>query len=435
MELDSNTIGKEDAAALKTAMHGLLLKSHPELAPDDVAVDVYKQVENRRRVSDRPVIRITVIKRDDPSLDTHAIADSVVTSFEDGSIHDELPSFPAAVRVVVHVQREVLGEWTCLFNSDKPDNDFGDGDVESVDHILSHLTSPSLCDNDGPPNGIHCQTTDGIDYKSAGQKLSVPCLLGEGLQCRSSDNSDPCLDYAVQFHCPGKPTAGLVCTDVAERTFAPTRRPTPTPTYAPTPAPTSAPTVYPTSVPVMPSLGSAAVALAVQLAESIAAGNSSAAREVASSAQAPELCAIDDSWSMADGKILSMTVEPSGQLRLKAAGGTVLASGSLAVGADGSTVSLAFTNGTAAAGTLSNAAPSSIVWSSGGLKAWARTSGLGTDERCSGQLAKTNEGKALYAGKTLQDQDFNAEVKHALTKALRALGADISVEDEANARF
>ena len=157
----------------------------------------------------------------------------------------------------------------------------------------------------------------------------------------------------------------------------------------------------------MPSLTDPAVALAVQLAESVAAGNSSAAREITSSAVAPALAAIEGSWSTAGGEALSMTVEPSGQLTLKAADGKTLASGSLAVGSDGSTVSLTFANGTTAVGTMSEGVPPSIAWSSGGLEAWTQTSGninaVASDE------AKA-KASASYTGKFLTDQDFNSEV-------------------------
>ena len=145
MELESDAIGTDDLMALQAAITTLLQRLYPSLVKDDVAVDLY--TDKRRRVSvSRVVVRISIIKRKDSGLDTNIVADSVVTSFEDGSIHDELPSFPQAVRVVVHAQREVLGEWTCWFNSDKPGDDFGDGDVESVEHILAHFETSSLCE-------------------------------------------------------------------------------------------------------------------------------------------------------------------------------------------------------------------------------------------------------------------------------------------------
>ena len=117
----------------------------------------------------------------------------------------------------------------------------------------------------------------------------------------------------------------------------------------------------------------------------------------------PALAAVEGSWSTADGAVLSMTVDPSGQLRLAAADGTMLASGSLLVAADGSAISLTFADSTKEIGTLNIGVPTSILWSSGGLGAWTQTR--------SEQLAKTDEAKAQYAGKTLQDQDFNSEVK------------------------
>ena len=169
----------------------------------------------------------------------------------------------------------------------------------------------------------------------------------------------------------------------------------------------------------MPSLGDPAVALAMQLAESIAAGSSSAAREVASSALAPALAAVEGSWRTAGGKVLSMTVQPSGQLILKAANGVTLASGSLAVRTDGSTASLTFANGTTAAGTVNNGAPSSIAWSRGGLGAWTQKSSTTNGAAAAAAAAaaasaykagaKSDKAKAWYSGKTLDDKNFNSE--------------------------
>ena len=135
MELESDgIIETDDLTTLQRVLLRLLQKSYPSLVSDDLAVDLYTQKQSRRRESDRPVIRISVIKHEHLTTDTHTVANAIVTSFEDGSIHDEIPwharthacihacthahtytrtharthgRFPQTVRVIVHAQREV----------------------------------------------------------------------------------------------------------------------------------------------------------------------------------------------------------------------------------------------------------------------------------------------------------------------------------------
>ena len=142
----------------------------------------------RRRFAGRLVIRITISSLTGSTLVMHAVADAVVSSFGDGTIHDTLPSgFP-----VSHVQRSApapnVEQWTCWFNSDSPDNAYGAGDIESVSHVLSHFQTKYLCEGGVQPDGIHCQTSASLDWISAGQNLSVICSFERGLVCRNQDN-------------------------------------------------------------------------------------------------------------------------------------------------------------------------------------------------------------------------------------------------------
>ena len=58
------------------------------------------------------------------------------------------------------------------FNTDRPDDVFGGGDIETVGHILSHFKTGSICEG-AEPNGVHCETVGGVDWRKAGQTLKV----------------------------------------------------------------------------------------------------------------------------------------------------------------------------------------------------------------------------------------------------------------------
>ena len=49
---------------------------------------------------------------------------------------------------------------------------FGGGDIETVGHILSHFKTGSICEG-AEPNGVHCETVGGVDWRKAGQTLKV----------------------------------------------------------------------------------------------------------------------------------------------------------------------------------------------------------------------------------------------------------------------
>ena len=182
---------------LQTILLGFLQESYPSLEASDVTVEI-SETKGRRLLSGRVIIRITIIKRAGVTFSTQAAADSVVSIFDDGTLHELLPSFPVA-----HAQRDQIGEWTCWFNWDSPNfvsehEDKGTGDYEDIDHILLHYSSTGICEGGATPTGIHCRTADHVAWKKAGQILNVPCSVSKGIVCLNKDNPDRgCSDYQV----------------------------------------------------------------------------------------------------------------------------------------------------------------------------------------------------------------------------------------------
>ena len=84
MELDSGAIDADAIATLKSMLLAHMQKTDPSVTLDDIAIDVHTQKGggDRRRVSDRPVIRVTVLNTPDSKLDHHGIADGVVSAFQ-----------------------------------------------------------------------------------------------------------------------------------------------------------------------------------------------------------------------------------------------------------------------------------------------------------------------------------------------------------------
>ena len=109
--------GRHISASELKSLHAVLLKelhkSYPSLGADDVVVAMFNASAHRRLLSGRAVIKITIIQRQGSVVNVSAAADSIVTSFEDGSIHKLLPLFPVA-----HAQRTEIGEWTCWCECD-----------------------------------------------------------------------------------------------------------------------------------------------------------------------------------------------------------------------------------------------------------------------------------------------------------------------------
>jgi hypothetical protein len=88
----------------------------------------------------------------------------------------------------------VAGTWTTWYDRDDAS---GSGDYEE---LSKH---GDVC-GDVPITGIECQTTDGVDYKTAGQK--VTCDMTKGFACISSNNggsmfNPTCEDYKVRYKC------------------------------------------------------------------------------------------------------------------------------------------------------------------------------------------------------------------------------------------
>ena len=179
-------------SSLSDTLMSILQRAYPTLTKQDIIVELYDQ--GRRRKA-RTVVKITIEPSERLNLQTAAdVADAIVGIIEERTKAEVLPH-------VTHGQRVPLGQWTGWINSDRPGDDFGEGDVESVEHILSKYQAKSFCY--GPePNGIFCATSDNIALESVGQNLSVTCSAVHGLICLNQDNAEPCKDYKVQFHCP-----------------------------------------------------------------------------------------------------------------------------------------------------------------------------------------------------------------------------------------
>ena len=175
MELDAGGWRAADSAALANALVAILQRFYG-IEANEIKVDM-SDAENRRRSSDRTVVRVTIVKQGS-AADTNSIAETLVQSFESGVMHDTLAAFG-----ICHVQRDELGEWTCWINSDTP---AGSGDIESVQYILSHVGLDSICSPTARdiakgarslPNGIHCRTVAGVGWLSAAQVLQGKCSL------------------------------------------------------------------------------------------------------------------------------------------------------------------------------------------------------------------------------------------------------------------
>ena len=109
MELDSS-VSSSDLSSLASTLLTELQKTYSALQTGDVVAELLT-AGRRRLLSGRPIVRVTVVYRASLVLNYTAAAELIVTKFEDGTIHDLLPSFPVA-----HAQLSSIGEWTCWFN-------------------------------------------------------------------------------------------------------------------------------------------------------------------------------------------------------------------------------------------------------------------------------------------------------------------------------
>ena len=101
MELGNSDVGDEDLNDLATSLHTMLAVGddapYPDLPDSAIKAEFYQQ-ESRRRRSGRPIVKIT-IQVDAGSIDVEDVANAVVTSFSDGSLHAAMPNFPAVLFV------------------------------------------------------------------------------------------------------------------------------------------------------------------------------------------------------------------------------------------------------------------------------------------------------------------------------------------------
>ena len=98
MELATSDASEDDLDDLATTLHSMLAVGddapYPDLPDSAIACEFYEQESRRRRVTSRPIVKITVAV-DPGSIDPEEVADAVVTSFTDGSLHQAMPNFPA----------------------------------------------------------------------------------------------------------------------------------------------------------------------------------------------------------------------------------------------------------------------------------------------------------------------------------------------------
>ena len=109
-----------------------------------------------------------------------------------------LSSFPVKAAV------PTFGNWTAYINTNDFSNTTGStGDVENFARAAALALARNgteLCSG-RKPIAIDCRIIDGRPWYAAGQVLRRRCTA-EGIECRSSDNDEGCLDYEVQYLCP-----------------------------------------------------------------------------------------------------------------------------------------------------------------------------------------------------------------------------------------
>ncbi|KAK6181085.1 hypothetical protein SNE40_009018 [Patella caerulea] len=89
-------------------------------------------------------------------------------------------------------------QWTKFYSRDFPS---GNGDYELLSDIIDENPQDDICDT---PSGIEARTIDGVDYKDAGQIVTISPETG--FYCvNSQQNGARCLNYEVRFCCL-KPT-------------------------------------------------------------------------------------------------------------------------------------------------------------------------------------------------------------------------------------
>ena len=123
-------------SSLSDTLVSILQRAYPTLTKKDIIVELYDQ--DRRRKA-RTVVKITIEPSERLNFQTAAdVADAIVGIIEQRTKAEVLPH-------VTHGQRVPLGQWTGWINSDRPGDDFGEGDVESVEHILYKYQAKSFC--------------------------------------------------------------------------------------------------------------------------------------------------------------------------------------------------------------------------------------------------------------------------------------------------
>jgi hypothetical protein len=97
--------------------------------------------------------------------------------------------------------------WTRWLNRDRPG---GSGDYET---LRDFLAAGAACEH---PTAVECRTTQGIDWRKAGQRYT--CSPAQGGVCSNSKQKagKPCLDYEVRFKCGSEPQYILTCDDKQE---------------------------------------------------------------------------------------------------------------------------------------------------------------------------------------------------------------------------